>query len=56
MWEEGVRIYGTPGVYNNFPHSYEKREYTFIVLPKYSIIFQTDIYQSLLSTYTHINS
>ena len=23
MWEEGVRIYGTPGVPNNFPHSYE---------------------------------
>ena len=21
MWEEGVRIYGTPGVYNNFPQS-----------------------------------
>ena len=19
MWEEGVLIYGTPGVYNNFP-------------------------------------
>ena len=19
MWEEGVRIYGTPGVHNNFP-------------------------------------
>ena len=19
MWEEGARIYGTPGVYNNFP-------------------------------------
>ena len=19
MWEEGIRIYGTPGVYNNFP-------------------------------------
>ena len=24
MWEEGVRIYGTSGVYNNFPslHAY----------------------------------
>ena len=21
MWEEGARIYGTPGVYNNFPQS-----------------------------------
>ena len=21
MWEEGARIYGTPGVYNNFPIS-----------------------------------
>ena len=20
MWEEGIRIYGTPGVYNNFPN------------------------------------
>ena len=22
MWEEGARIYGTPGVHNNFPYDY----------------------------------
>ena len=22
MWEEGVYIYGTPGVHNNFPFKY----------------------------------
>ena len=24
MWEEGARIYGTPGVHNNFPLSIKK--------------------------------
>ena len=33
MWEEGVRIYGTPGVPNNFPYLSNK-EIPISLLPK----------------------
>ena len=34
MWEEGVRIYGTPGVHNNFPNQRQVWENECITFPK----------------------
>ena len=57
MWEEGVRIYGTPGVHNNFPHMYTYvflfSLYIYIYIYKIYSSFgkQTNIY---IYIYTHI--
>ena len=43
MWEGGVRIYGTPGVPNNFPY-FKPFEKIHTKGPYYKTVITTDIF------------